>query len=266
MWHPQRDQDNHKRNWGSAADTRTGVVATSLTKNNILEALRNRNVYATEDKNLKVIMKVNGNLMGSILSNGFPSVGEPLNITAELNDPDEPSALYTIDVYSDRIGGNEVADVVQQVLHEGNGTISITGVPFGGEGQYLYLKIIQTNQDGEERARAWTAPVWFESGEVVANEIRLTMEVNVFTEVVTISNVGNSDVDISGWKLISETGNQEFVFPASTIIKTDSFLNVTSGRNAVETDNSIIWSKRYIWNNDGDPAILSNGEYQIKLD
>jgi hypothetical protein len=46
---PTADQDNHKRNWGNAAETRTAVLAPSLTKAALLTALRQRRVYATFD-------------------------------------------------------------------------------------------------------------------------------------------------------------------------------------------------------------------------
>ena len=36
---PTADQDNHRANWGNAAETRTGVVASSLTKSDIMAAL-----------------------------------------------------------------------------------------------------------------------------------------------------------------------------------------------------------------------------------
>lgn len=49
---PTADQDNHQKNWGTATPARTAVVASELTKASLLDALRRRHVYATEDKNL----------------------------------------------------------------------------------------------------------------------------------------------------------------------------------------------------------------------
>src|SRR4029453_2556331 len=54
---PTADQDNHLRNWGSATPARTAIIAPSLTKANLLDALRRRPVYATEYNNLKVVTK-----------------------------------------------------------------------------------------------------------------------------------------------------------------------------------------------------------------
>ena len=69
-------------------------------------------------------------------------------------DDDEPSATYTLEVFSDQIGGNDVATVVSTQSLTGNGTHSISGVSYGGGSQYLYLRVRQA--DGN---RAWTAPV-----------------------------------------------------------------------------------------------------------
>ena len=76
---PTADQDNHLENWGNAADTRTGVIATELTRAAILEALRERRVYATEDRNLRIIGRVNGQLMGTRITGAqLPANGAAL--------------------------------------------------------------------------------------------------------------------------------------------------------------------------------------------
>ena len=64
---PSTGQDNHYRTWGTVSDARVAVLADNLTKQEILNALKNRRAYATEDKNLKVIFRANGHLMGSIV-------------------------------------------------------------------------------------------------------------------------------------------------------------------------------------------------------
>ena len=68
-WHiaPTNGQDNHKGKWGDANTTRTVVQTSELTRENVYQAMRDRNVYSTEDENLEVIYKINGNTMGSIL-------------------------------------------------------------------------------------------------------------------------------------------------------------------------------------------------------
>lgn len=160
---PSGDQDNHWKNWGLSTDARTGVVADALTKPKILEALRNRHVYATEDKNLKIIVWVNGHLCGDVVTP--PAAGSALNINYSIVDGDEPDANYKIEVFSGTPGAGN-ATAIEAVTTEGNNSPdhpkSIEDVPFTEEHQYVFFKVTQTNEDDDED-RAWTAPVWFET-------------------------------------------------------------------------------------------------------
>jgi hypothetical protein len=160
---PTGDQDNHWKNWGRSTEARTGVIADALTKPKILGALRNRHVYATEDKNLKLIFYVNGHLCGDIVSP--PPEGSELNIQYSIVDEDEADANYKIEVFSDEPGG-DVATVVETITDHGNSPPEnlklIEDVHFTGEHQYLFFKITQTDED-ENSDRAWTAPVWLEA-------------------------------------------------------------------------------------------------------
>src|SRR6185436_4580414 len=121
-----------------------------------------RHVYASEDTNLQVIASVNGSLMGTIFnSTTVPAANSTLNFTVKLTDPDEPFAAYTIDVYADDAGGTPTADVISQFRRDGDGTVNLTNIKYNGGNQYFFLKITQTNQDGEDENVVYTAPVWF---------------------------------------------------------------------------------------------------------
>jgi hypothetical protein len=76
-------------------------------------------------------------------------------------------------------------------------------------------------------------------------------------EVATIANSGAASVDMTGWRLVSTLGNQQYNFPDSFELGAGATVQVVSGGNA--TDNpptQLLWTKGYIWNNDGDPAEL----------
>ncbi len=75
-------------------------------------------------------------------------------------------------------------------------------------------------------------------------------------EVVTLKNSGTKSVDISGWVLVSEVGNQRFTFPRGTVISAGGTLAIVSGSTARAGAGRIVWGTSNIWNNDGDPAIL----------
>lgn len=87
--------------------------------------------------------------------------------------------------------------------------------------------------------------------------------IDLVGEVVTITNSGNVAVDLSGWKLVSETGNQTCTFPASTTIPAGGTLKVVSGKNSQAGPNVLVWSKLYIWNNDGDPGALYDAQGRL---
>ncbi|MBO8129814.1 MAG: hypothetical protein H0Z39_11585 [Peptococcaceae bacterium] len=51
-------------------------------------------------------------------------------------------------------------------------------------------------------------------------------------EITIIKNTSGAEVDISAWKLVSEKGDQTFVFSAGTRIPAGGTLKVVSGPNA----------------------------------
>lgn len=76
-------------------------------------------------------------------------------------------------------------------------------------------------------------------------------------EVATIANSGAASVDMTGWRLVSTVGNQQYNFPDSFELGAGDTVQVVSGGNA--TDNPptrLLWTNGYIWNNEGDPAEL----------
>jgi hypothetical protein len=61
-------QDNHHPHWGTLNDFRTAVLAEGLTREQIVDAYRNRRFYVTEDKDLYLDFRCKGYPMGSRLS------------------------------------------------------------------------------------------------------------------------------------------------------------------------------------------------------
>jgi len=81
-------------------------------------------------------------------------------------------------------------------------------------------------------------------------------DVDLQAEVATIFNTGSDPVDMTGWRLVSTTGDQQYTFPAFTL-QAGATVQVTSGSNAVDNPpTQLKWTTGYIWNNDGDPAEL----------
>ena len=82
-------------------------------------------------------------------------------------------------------------------------------------------------------------------------------------EVVTLMNSSDKAVNLTGWKLVSEEGNQAFTFPSGTTLPAGGTLKVVSGKNAQVGTNVLVWTESNIWNNDGDPGALYNAQGQL---
>jgi hypothetical protein len=234
------------------------VLAPALTKADILEALRNRRVYATQDRNLRIVSRVHGELMGSrITGAALPGVGTPVRIEVELDDDDEPFAIYSIQVFSDTIGGEEAQEAGQPDSLTGDGTVTME-VPYLGGAQYIYLRITQTDDDHEISDLAWTAPVWLEPAGPApgtGGQSAIALSVDRLAEEARISNTGDAPVDLRNWSLLSVKGAQRFTFP-SRVLGPGKIVVVTSGPNARTGAGFLRWSTSNIWNNQEDPAEL----------
>ena len=215
---PTGDQDNHYQTWGTITDARTAVIAPALTKAAILDALRARHVYATEDRNLELVAKVNGQLMGSIITP--PPAGSALDITLSIRDVDEPAAAYSIEVFADAAPGSAPASVVEAFTLQGDSPLGqpyrLDGLRFQGPGQYLFLKARQFGEHSEDDDRAWTAPVWFESGAAPLGPPSPQVRIVALlpnpagderqNEEITLENAGTSTVSLAGWLVRDEAG------------------------------------------------------------
>ncbi|MDD4796914.1 MAG: lamin tail domain-containing protein [Eubacteriales bacterium] len=73
-------------------------------------------------------------------------------------------------------------------------------------------------------------------------------------ERVVLANEGDQPVDLSGWALWSEKGNQVFLFPAGTKLAAAAQLSVVSGKAPPSGD--FVWSYDTIWKKSGDAALL----------
>lgn len=84
-------------------------------------------------------------------------------------------------------------------------------------------------------------------------------------EIVTIKNSSDRVIDLTGWKLVSEQGNQTYTFPSGITLAAGKTLKVVSGTNAqVEAGtNILVWTDLNIWNNQGDLGSLYNEQGQL---
>ena len=148
-WHvaPTNNQDNHKGRWGNANDARDVILTNDFSEQGIYDAIRQRRVYATEDKNLSLTYTLNGEVMGTIIEDLDPS--EKIHLAVTIYDPDEADSTAKVEVIAN---SGTVAYTWDDPEALAEGSLEADLDP-----QYTYYYIRVTQADGN---LAVTAPVW----------------------------------------------------------------------------------------------------------
>jgi len=212
---PTNNSDHHQARWGSQSTARTGLVAPALTESDLLAAMRARRIFATEDSNLAVALRLNGVWMGSSLT----ATG-PLSLTVDLVDPDpEPLTLYLYD-------GNLPLVAVPLESSTGQWTTTVKARP----GHFFWVKVVQA--DGQT---AYTAPVWVEGQaapeKLVINEILPAPydhdwdkdgTADYRDEWIELYNPTNHPIGLGGWQLADSSG-AAYNIPLDKVIPAHGF-------------------------------------------
>lgn len=83
-------------------------------------------------------------------------------------------------------------------------------------------------------------------------------------EYIRITNRGAADQNMTGWRINSVVGNQNYTFPDGYTLAGSASVYIHSGSGAIASPPThLLWSYAYIWNNDGDKAILYDAANQI---
>ena len=201
-WHvaPTNNQDNHKGKWGDANTCRDVVLTDDFSEVGIYNAMSNRQVYATEDQNLRIYYYLNEHLMGSIIDIGDEEV-KKVNITASIADPDG-EALGVIEI----IGENGIT----LKSYEAAGATYELDVEINNTDAYYYLKI--TQKDGDI---AVTAPVWVGVATPITADIEYSSALCVKGEKLpitsTVTNAATEAYELSKVEFYLVTGSGEDV-------------------------------------------------------
>lgn len=125
------------------------------------------------------------------------------------------------------------------------------------------ITVLRTDELGTIKCFSDGEKIWFNkfskkkaSGEATGISKVEIIKVDLKAEIVTIKNTGEIPVDLSGWNLFSLKGEQNFFFPAGTKLEPGEKIKIASGKKAQSGPGIIIWTRKYIWNNNGDPAKL----------
>jgi len=82
-------------------------------------------------------------------------------------------------------------------------------------------------------------------------------------EIVVIENTGDSSQDFTGWKVEDDGPKYTFNFPAGFSLEPGSLVELISGESGDNSNRTIYWNGRTVWNNDGDTASLFNSSGQL---
>lgn len=87
--------------------------------------------------------------------------------------------------------------------------------------------------------------------------------VDLVSDCVSIKNFTSEPQPMKGWVLKSAVGNQVFRFPDDLVLPPGKRVTVWSGKTAHRHHKppfNLFWTRRFIWNNDGDTAVLLNSD------
>ncbi len=160
---PVIDHDNHYTTFGKTTYSRTAVIATSLTRNGIITALRNMRFYATQDYDAKVEFKINGRIMGSEFNDRYaPAIY--VNITDVAHASDLSTA--TIKLMSGTPGSNVLPT---QLASATGSTLSyVNNAQLNNTTNYYYLDITVGGR------RIITAPIWYNRIDAAVLPVKLS--------------------------------------------------------------------------------------------
>jgi len=136
------NSDTHQADWGKRRG-RTGIVAPGLTYHHVLNALRARRTFSTEDNDLMLTMRADGYWMGSVLRSG------PIHVDVYAFDPDPGDPIAALELYQNGILLRDV--IVNSNVFTWSFSLPVVHRP----GAWWHVKAIQS--DGEA---AYTSPVW----------------------------------------------------------------------------------------------------------
>jgi len=78
-------------------------------------------------------------------------------------------------------------------------------------------------------------------------------------EVAEIMNVGDSPLDLGGWKLRDNSKGKPYVFPGGTVLAAGGSVRVRSGPGAKKpAPGELVWKTATVWNDRGDTAFLED--------
>ncbi|UCC87962.1 MAG: lamin tail domain-containing protein [Anaerolineales bacterium] len=203
---PANNSDTENAYWGADTAHRTGLVAPALTETDLLEALRARRAFATEDSNLALTLRSGGIWMGSVISNA-----STLTFTVDALDLDATGEPISLVLYDRTLPVSSATFAAPPV----EWTVAIPGQP----GHFYWARAVQADGDVAQTAPLWTDGVPLPEA-VVLNEI-LPAPIDVDwdgdgtadyrDEWLELYNAGGVGVGLGGWQVGDASGSTHVI-------------------------------------------------------
>jgi len=222
--------DTETPDWGADTPHRTGVVARTLTKDGILEGLRARRTFATEDGNLALALRAGDAWMGSTIPKAPKRARPPITFFVDVSDPNGESV--TLELF-DR--GLVVAMASFSSASSSAATMHTwTPTAPAVEGHFYFAKATQADGD-----TAYTSPIWVEgvapADAVLLNEFMPAPHSVDWDddgagdhndEWIELYNAGPAVAGLGGWQLddVADAGSGPYTIPADKAIPPGGFL------------------------------------------
>ena len=90
-----------------------------------------------------------------------------------------------------------------------------------------------------------------------------SMECKSKSAIVVIENVGDASQDLTDWKIKDHSANYAFNFEDDFSLEPGSSVKLISGESGDNSNKTIYWNSKPVWNNDGDTASLYNSSSEL---
>lgn len=181
---PTADPDVHCSNYGTSTRDRTVILASSLTKAALFDAIHNRRVYATSDTNVQLVYTMNAGGTTSWMGAGGIRTGGPVPTTGAITlhvsvwDPDTNEFASSIKIKEPVPGNTTGAETVIATSTASPFDYTFTP-PAGKHCYYVYV----TMNTGD---RVFSAPIWINEG-ATADTTAPTTSITAPSNAATVS-------------------------------------------------------------------------------
>lgn len=142
---PSNNGDTHNTEWAIDNPGRTGIWATELTYDGVLEAMDAMRTFATEDGNFETYLKGDGAWMGETIPNDGT-----ISFEIYVDDPDDES-LVSLELYTDQ------GVVVTSTVPTTNPYTWSFDLDISEGVHYFFARAVQSDGDRTVSAPIWTA-------------------------------------------------------------------------------------------------------------